>query len=305
MHVRASKVRCMRQSYACVCLKSQVHSPVRALALGACTTICRFFIIFLVHARTRHARAHSALTVHMCLCVQAMGIGSMHVHDLHVTEGTATGGTRASSGAAATESAPAGAGGSGAAAASTGSGRAAPGEDNARTGAGGSGAAAVAAPPSSANRPNAWASRDAAAAGRGGGAEAGAGSSGRPAPSAASVLAAAPPKLVFYLGDQPLPPSATVFQAIQQQASSSSLGAGGGAEKTGLDAEEEAEEEALAALSGQARTGGPAGAGRRLWDGTHTLHYRTATPADAAAFAAVRGGEPCGEEVRKERGRGH
>uniref|UniRef100_A0A7S3VMY1 HECT-type E3 ubiquitin transferase n=1 Tax=Dunaliella tertiolecta TaxID=3047 RepID=A0A7S3VMY1_DUNTE len=225
---------------------------------------------------------------------QAMGIGSMHVHDLHVAEagggstgargnGAAAGTTTGTTTNAPPSSGGAGAGGAGSRGTGAAEGR---GSDSAAP------AASAAAPPL--GRPNAWtAGREAAAAsasGAGGGEGGGAGRGGAPA-SAAAVLAAAPPKLIFYLGDQPLPPSSTVFQAIQQQQSSAASSGGGarrgsGREKTGLDAEEEAEEELLAAVSGQhSRAGGPGG--RRLWDGIYTLYYRTATPTDIANVSAA------------------
>mmetsp|Transcript_11522 Transcript_11522/g.28178 ORF Transcript_11522/g.28178 Transcript_11522/m.28178 type:complete len:2013 (-) Transcript_11522:941-6979(-) len=114
-------------------------------------------------------------------------------------------------------------------------------------GAGTSSAAAPAAAPAAA-RPAAW-----GAAARGA-AEAAA------TDAAGAAARSEQPRLVFYMGAEKLAPGTTVFQAIQQMQMASS-----GAANSMEDEEEGA---------GEPR-------GRRLWDVTYTLHYRTADACDA------------------------
>jgi E3 ubiquitin-protein ligase TRIP12 len=91
--------------------------------------------------------------------------------------------------------------------------------------------------------------------------------------SAAQMLQAQEPRLQFYLGDQPLAASTTVFQAIhmqqQQQAAAAAAAAAGDEPEPG------------------------AGRGRHMWEGLYTLRYRLAASAasDAAAAAAAASSE--------------
>lgn len=118
-------------------------------------------------------------------------------------------------------------------------------------------AAAPAPAAAAAARPAAWGA--AARGGNGSGGDSG-GAGGTAAAAAAAAVRSELPRLVFYMGSEKLSPSTTVFQAIQQLAM-----AGRGATE-GAEDEEEAE--------GEPR-------GRRLWDTTYTLHYRTADASDA------------------------
>lgn len=171
-----------------------------------------------------------------------LGVGSMPVHDLHLTEGLPS---AAMAAAAAVETTA----GSSRAAADTMANRSA----NAI-------AAPPPPPPAAAEARSSWrrSSHPLASAAAAAAAAASSGAaSGGTARTVAAVAAGALPRIVFYMNNHPLASTTTVFQAIQQGA----LNANGDADDDGADDEP-------AGLGGSGRRG------RQLWDQIYTLYYR-------------------------------
>lgn len=198
-------------------------------------------------------------------------LGTMTVHDLHVDQDPGRG-VQAPAGAAGSSQQPAAAG-----------------APAAKPGAAPGGAAATTRPTS------AWGNRaaGAAAGAPASGSAAAAAPDGAAAPGPAgqaqggaarsAAHEAAPARMVFVLGSgpnggggeerPPLSSACTVFQAIQQLQNQQQQA---GAE----DGDEDGEDEG---------GGGGQRRGRRLWEEIHTLYYRPATPADAAAVDGATG----------------